>query len=424
MTWAADPARKPRLDTRSRMVIAVWAMLFLNVLSFAKDPLIIPIPHKVGQLITQGALVLALVWAVRLNRSGRIRPNVFLTLFGVLALTSAMMSVRVSGIGTDYRAYRLLAFLAVLWLLTPWWSSPKLVLLRGHMYVLVAILVMLLLGLAVSPHKALAINYGAHRLSGAFWPMPATQVGHYMAELCGLTAILWMCGLLRRRTALCLLVPGLTALLLSQTRTALLGLAAGLLVGGISLFRTRRRVRKVFAMVAILVVAVVVPLMPVVRHYVDRGQTSAEVSNLSGRTQVWPLVLSEPRPEINKILGSGMSNGSVINQPDPRFNGLPIDGSWIATYQDQGLVGDILEGLIFLFLLVAAVWRPQGPTRALALFLITYCLFASFTETGMGQASPYLLDLAVAASMLVPRRSSLAEGDAVDLAVTPGALAG
>jgi hypothetical protein len=37
----------------------------------------------------------------------------------------------------------------------------------------------------------------------------------------------------------------------------------------------------------------------------------------------------------------------------------------------------------------------------LALFLILYCLFASFTETGMGEASTYLLDLTVAASLLV-----------------------
>ena len=37
----------------------------------------------------------------------------------------------------------------------------------------------------------------------------------------------------------------------------------------------------------------------------------------------------------------------------------------------------------------------------MALFLIIYCLFASFTETGMGEASPYLLDLTVAASLLV-----------------------
>ena len=39
--------------------------------------------------------------------------------------------------------------------------------------------------------------------------------------------------------------------------------------------------------------------------------------------------------------------------------------------------------------------------RACALFLITYCGLASYTEAGLGDASPYLLHLALAASLLV-----------------------
>ena len=34
--------------------------------------------------------------------------------------------------------------------------------------------------------------------------------------------------------------------------------------------------------------------------------------------------------------------------------------------------------------------------------LVTYCLVASFTEVGFTDVSPYLLDLTVAASLLVP----------------------
>jgi hypothetical protein len=39
--------------------------------------------------------------------------------------------------------------------------------------------------------------------------------------------------------------------------------------------------------------------------------------------------------------------------------------------------------------------------RSLALFLATYCLVASFTETGFSDASTYLLELTLAASLLV-----------------------
>ena len=101
-----------------------------------------------------------------------------------------------------------------------------------------------------------------------------------------------------------------------------------------------------------------------------------------------------------------MGNGSVVGASDPAYDGLPIDGSWVATYQNQGLVGDVLEGVVFLVLIMTAMLRPRGPSRAMAVFLIVYCLIASFTETGLGDASTYLLDLTLAASLLAaPRRT-------------------
>ena len=45
-------------------------------------------------------------------------------------------------------------------------------------------------------------------------------------------------------------------------------------------------------------------------------------------------------------------------------------------------------------------WRYIG-VCALALFLITYCLVGSFTEVGITNVTPYLLELALAASLLV-----------------------
>ena len=57
---------------------------------------------------------------------------------------------------------------------------------------------------------------------------------------------------------------------------------------------------------------------------------------------------------------------------------------------------------ILVFLLITAYFQPRGLRRALALFLVTYCLVASFTEVGFTDVSIYLLDLTVAASLLVP----------------------
>ena len=109
---------------------------------------------------------------------------------------------------------------------------------------------------------------------------------------------------------------------------------------------------------------------------------------------VWSLVVTLPRNWFEVLFGFGLSNNS--------FNGLPIDSNWLATYNDQGVVGIVLCASLLVFLFVAAYFRPRGAPRALALFLVTYCLVASYTETGLSQPSSYLLDLTLAASLLMP----------------------
>jgi hypothetical protein len=387
-------------ERRLRRVQWVWALLFFNVLSFTTQPTAIPIPHKIGQALTQGALFVAFIVALSVNPKIKIRPSVFLGLYSALAVITLMMSVRFVGAGTAYRGLRLVIFVAILWLLTPWWGRRDVVLLRAQLRFLVLILISVVVGLLLSPHAAFQFAAGARRLSGALWPMPSTQVGHYMAELTGLTLLLWVCGFMKRRTALIIVIPSATVFILTHTRTALVAMLAGLLIAALSLFTGNRRVRKVLGIGALVVAIGALPLAPVLSTWLVRGESANEVANLSGRTQVWPQVLSEPRPELNKILGSGMSNGGVVGARDPAVDGLPIDDSWLETYQNQGLVGDILDGAIFLSILFLAFLRPRGPARAMALFLLVYCFVASFTETGMGEASTYLLDMTLAASLL------------------------
>jgi hypothetical protein len=401
---SAPPPETSRLGSTSgrktlRRVWVIWALLFLNVLSYAKQPTVVPLPHKVGQVLTQGALVAAFVLALTINPKLRVRPNPFLALYSALAVLSLAMSIRFVGIGTDYRAVRLVGFVLVLWMLTPWWGRRDLLLLKYQVRFLVLILITVALGLVLSPGKALAVNFGAKRLTGALWPIPPTQVAHYMAELTGLAILMWMCGIIPRRRALWMAVPAGVGLVATQTRTAVLALVVGLIVATVSLLKTSRRSRRVLTWTGVVILVVALPLSPLVNAWLVRGQNASQLNNLSGRTLVWPLVLSESRPDTNKIFGSGLSNGGVVNA-GPAVNGLPIDSSWMLTYQDQGLVGVVLEGVIFCVLLVTALLRARSPARAIALFLIVYCLCASFTESGMGVASPYLLDLTVAASLL------------------------
>jgi hypothetical protein len=85
---------------------------------------------------------------------------------------------------------------------------------------------------------------------------------------------------------------------------------------------------------------------------------------------------------------------------DKSFGGLPIDNSWLAVYNEQGLAGVAVVAAVFIVLGGVALLRPPSPERAAAIFLISYCAIASYTEAGLGDASPYLLHLTVAVSLL------------------------
>jgi hypothetical protein len=375
---------------RRRRVQLVWALLVLNVMTFFPGaPHIIPIPGSVGKLIAQSSLVVALMVVLTVNRPVRIRPSVYMFLAGLLAAEALMASIRAEFLfGALFRTSRLFLFVLVLWLLTPWWTRRDLLLVRTHLVVLWCIVGSVAVGLLVAPGLALTEN----RLGGILWPIPPTQVGHYSAVAIGLTAVLWMAGLLRRSVALASVLVTTPILLLTHTRTALIAMLAGVVIAGLSLFTARTRVRRAFAIGVVVFSVGALTLSSVVTTWLARGQDSAELGALTGRKMVWDAILEQPRSTFETFFGFGLSNKS--------FNGLPIDSNWLGTYYDVGLLGVAITILLVLFVLIAAWFQPQGPRRALALFLVAYCVVASFTESGLSEASPYLLELTLAASLV------------------------
>jgi O-Antigen ligase len=374
-----------------RRVGIVWGLLVLNALTFYPGfPLVVPIPHRIGQVITQGALPLALVVALTVNRRVIVRPNVFLCLVSLLVLDAVLTSLQVGHLGPIYRTVRLAEFIAALWLLSPWWGRRDMLLLRCHIGALSVLVGSTLLGLLVHPGGAMA----GGRLTDVFWPIPATEVAHYGAVLAGLVVVLWLGGLVPGRVTLLVAAVSMGAILLSHTRTALAGMVAGILVAGLSLYAARGRVRKFFAAAAVMVSVVVMTAASVVTRWLARGESSQELASLTGRTNFWEIVVHMPRNKFQEIMGFGLSNTSV--------NGLPIDSNWLAAYMQQGLLGVIVGASMLLFLFVVAFFQPPGVRRALALFLITYTLVASFTQVGFANATTYLLELTLAASLLVP----------------------
>jgi hypothetical protein len=373
-----------------RSPLPVWAALFVNVLAFSTLPTLIPIPSTIGQMVTQGSLILAFLFALMANPGGVIRPNLFLVLLTLLAVVALMVSIHNEFIlGSTFRACRLIGFTTVLWLLTPWWGRSDFTLLRSHIWCLRIVVGTVLVGAVLAPGAA--FSYG-DRLSGAIWPIPPTQVGHYAAVLIGCTVVLWFGGAVRGRTALLTLLAAGAALVGAHTRTALIAMTAGLLVAAASMFIGHARVRRTAAALGVFVVIAAALFAPLIANWFWRGQSSEEAAQLTGRTKVWSEILGLQRPWLEQVFGSGLSNKS--------FNGLSIDSNWLAVYLDQGWFGVAVDAMLLLVLLFLAVTHPRGIRRATALFLVAYCMVASITETGLGDASPYLLHLVVAASLL------------------------
>ena len=171
-----------------------------------------------------------------------------------------------------------------------------------------------------------------------------------------------------------------------------MGAVIGLALASGSLFFGHARVRRVSVSTLVGVMAGALLFAPQIITWLARGQSLSEASRLTGRTEVWSDVFAAPRPALVQFFGSGLSNKS--------YRGLAIDSNWVATYVDQGWFGMVIEASLLVLLLLAAVTHVRGPRRALASFLIVYAIVASITETGLGDASPYLLDLVVAGSLL------------------------
>jgi hypothetical protein len=373
-----------------RRINAVWGLLYLNTLTFVPGTSILHIPSKVGKGMAQGVLPLAILLLLTVNPRLRLRPNVFLCLVSLLCLDAVITGAISLHLGTVFRTFRLAEFVVALWLLTPWWGRPDMLIFRCHLRWLCASLGLVLLGLLVSPGRA--FSYGG-RLTGVIWPMLPTQIAQYAALVVGLLTLLWLARLTSGRVTLLGVAVSVAFLLLTHTRTALAGLLVGLLVAGLSLFSVNARVRQFFAAALAAVSVGIVTVGGFITAWLTRGENARGLASLTGRTNFWAMVLAQPRTKFQEVFGFGLSNASV--------NGLPIDSNWLASYMQEGLFGVVICAMILVWLYVAAFFQPPGIRRALALFLVTYCTVASFTEDAFTDVSTYLLDLTVAASLIV-----------------------
>lgn len=406
------PAHPATAADAPRRVAVVWALLIVNVLQFQDLPTaLLPLPQSVFQVVAQASLVLAFALALLLNPQVVVRRNVYLPMLSALALLAMASSLSAdSGSDSFARSLRLLLFVATLWLLSRWWDGMRLA--RIHVYALGAILATVLAGLLISPARALGVADG--RLAGIIWPIWPTEVGQFSAVVLGLTILMWLTRILSGRHTMLVVTPTLTLLVMSHTRTAMVAVLIGLTVAVVSLasssVRARRALLVAVGLAGFIAVALGQPLM----DWFSRDQSARELSSLTGRQQFWQVLIAEVRTPGETLFGVGLTDKSfsqaVVMTEESLDGKHSIDSSWLVTYLELGEVGVVIVGTLVVLLLVVAFLPPPSPSRACAIFLIIYCVVASYTETGLSDASPYLLHLAVAASLLVrPAEEQLRE---------------
>ncbi|MDX2705361.1 O-antigen ligase domain-containing protein [Streptomyces sp. PA03-6a] len=387
-TW---PGAEPRPAGTPKTVGVVWGLLVLNTLGSAGAKTIIPLPRSLIQMATMGALVAAFALALTLNLRLRIRPSAFLLLLTLLLVPSVISSADLeSGFGALFRCARFALFVGTLWLLSRWWDGG-LTFVRYHIRMYFAVLALVMAGLVISPGAAMPELYG-ERLVGALWPLTPPQIGQYAAVIIGLTVLLLLGRRTDRAGAAMIIVPSLVLLALTHTRTATVGLLLGLALAIGSLVLTSAAARRFFAWAVLCATVAAVGFASALQAWFLRGQSQENFTSLTGRAKVWDALLAAPRTTAEKLFGMGLG--------DKSFGGLPIDNSWLAVYNEQGLIGVTLVAAFILVLGGVALLRPPSLPRACAIFLISYVAISSYTEAGLGDASPYLLHLALAASLL------------------------
>ncbi|WP_405637940.1 O-antigen ligase domain-containing protein [Streptomyces sp. NBC_00056] len=386
-----QPGAEPRPARTPKIAGIVWGLLILNTLGSTGAETVIPLPRSLIQMVTMGALVAAFALALAVNLRLRIRAGAYLFLLTLLLVASVISSAHLeSGFGALFRCARLALFVSTLWLLSRWWDG-SLTFVRHHIRMYFAVLASVAAGLVISPGAALPDLYGG-RLVGALWPLTPPQIGQYAAVIIGLTVLLVLGRRTDRTSAAVVIVPSLVLLALTHTRTATLGLFVGLALAIGSLILTSAAARRFFTWAVLCAVVAAVGFASALQTWFLRGQSQENFSSLTGRAKVWDALLAAPRTTGEKAFGVGLG--------DKSFGGLPIDNSWLAVYNEQGLIGVAVVAAIIIVLGGVALLRPPSLQRACAIFLISYCAIASYTEAGLGDASPYLLHLALAAALL------------------------
>jgi hypothetical protein len=392
-----------------RTAALVWILVFGSCLAWTGRPdFVIVLPPRVEQLGTAIAVVLAFWLALKLNPRLRLRGSWPVWLYALLPIVALMpaLSGSAGGLGTVARASRFLFALVALALISPVWRSDPWVIVNAHTRALRLCIGAALISLAIG----LGQN-GEGRLISQVPALQPPQVGQFAAVLAGMCAIQMLSHSPRLPRCPLWFALAVVALLLSKTRTPLIAGAVALGVALLLLAVSHSRAREVVVTLILLGPALYLIMEPAVQAFLTRGQGDELLSTLTGRTLAWARVHDFPRTGFQELFGIGYGDKSI--------DGLPIDNGYLAAYHEAGKIGLVIVCTAMAVITLRAFAYPKAANRAMAIFLVGFVAVASYTETGIGDMSAYVMHVLLAGILLTPL--TLAQSGDHFQRVTPGA---
>ncbi len=203
-----------------------------------------------------------------------------------------------------------------------------------------------------------------------------------------------------------LIVLYVYVIVLTRTRSAL---AVGLLILGIALLgRARRRPLSTLTIMCGIVLAtlLVVPsLLPQLHSFLQRGQTSASIDSLSGRTVIWDYAWRAW--DDNRLFGLGYYTGHRLGIPGLSETQSNIDNTWLETLVDVGLLGLVPLALAAVSGLVRLIRSREltGDWKLWAVCVALYVSVISFVNPTIQAPGPAQLVLTFLLLVVLPRGS-------------------
>lgn len=385
---------KPAVLVAQRTTV-IWFLLMATTLDWGGASALIRLPGFLEQLLTAAMTVLVIGMLFQRNLRLRLDLDFFLSSYLMLFIVSLVPFLAgYAGLGSVVRSLRFGLVVVAGVLLLESTREGRFALVDAHYNVVALLSALSLLSIPLSPSRAFAES---GRLNGILLPMSGTRLGAVGGVTAGLAVLRCTDSARRRPRDALFVVMGVAVVLLTNTRTALVAFAVSILLSLVVLATRLPRIRGALALSGIMVAVGPLLFSQYAQRWFNRGQSERELTSLTGRRVTWDLVLHYKRTTTQKYFGLGLSNKTVF--------GRAIDNGWLTVFHTQGFVGVGFVAVLLVVLLGRVTLERYPPARSIALFLVSYSLVASYSETGIGDVSFYFLGLLAVDALVQSRRT-------------------